>query len=261
SHQAHSLLVMGRLKDGVSLQQANAEMQVITQQLAEEFPQTNANWDASVEPLQNDFIPEKTIKNLWMLMGAVGFLLLIGCVNIANLLLARGTTRQREVAIRAALGATRAQLFGQFITESLVLAIIGGAFGIFIGRVIICGIAAIQPAQMLPSEADVRLSLPVLLFTLIATLFAGLLFGCAPAWQASRLDLNEVLKQGGRTGVGGGGRRVRRALVVVEFALALTLLAGGGLAFRSFWDLMRLDLGVPTDTVLSFFFPVALDRF
>jgi predicted permease len=261
NHQAHSLLVMGRLKDGVSLQQANAEMQAITQQLGEEFPQTNANWDASVEPLQNDFIPDKTIKNLWMLMGAVGFLLLIGCVNIANLLLARGSTRQREVAIRAALGATRAQLFGQFLTESLVLATIGGAFGIFIGRLIIDGIAAIMPAQMLPSEADVRISIPVLLFTLLATMFAGFLFGCAPAWRASRLDLNEVLKQGGRTGVGVGGRRVRNALVVVEFALALTLLAGGGLALRSFWNLMSLDLGVRTDHVLTFFLPVPLNRF
>ena len=186
-------------------------MQAITRQLAEEFPQTNANWAASVEPLQNNFIPEKTIKNLWLLLGAVGFLLLIGCVNIANLLLARGTTRQREVAIRAALGATRAQLFGQFLTESLVLAIIGGALGIYLGGLIIDGILAIIPFQMLPSEADVRISIPVLLFTLFATMFAGLLFGCAPAWQASRLDLNEVLKQGGRTGVGAGTRCAARA--------------------------------------------------
>jgi putative ABC transport system permease protein len=260
NHQAHSILVMGRLKEGVSLQQANAEMQSITQQLAEEFPQSNANWTASVEPLQNNFIPEKTIKNLWMLLGAVGFLLLIGCVNIANLLLARGTTRRREVAIRAALGATRAQLFGQFLTESLVLAIIGGAFGIYLGGLIIDGIAAIMPSQMLPSEADVRISIPVLLFTLFATMFAGLLFGCAPAWQSSRLDLNEALKQGGRTGIG-GGRGVRRALVVVEFALALTLLAGGGLALRSFWNLTTLDLGIRTDHVLTFYLPVPQARF
>jgi predicted permease len=261
NHQSHWILVMGRLKEGVSLQQANAEMQAITQQLAEEFPQSNANWDASIEPLQNNFIPEKTIKNLWLLLGAVGFLLLISCVNIANLLLARGTTRQREVAIRAALGATRAQLFGQFLTESLVLAVIGGAFGIYLGGLIIDGILAILPFQMLPSEADVRISIPVLLFTLFATMFAGLLFGCAPAWQASRLDLNEVLKQGGRTGGGVGGRGVRRALVVVEFALALTLLAGGGLALRSFWNLSRLDLGVRTDHVLTFYLPVPQGRF
>lgn len=259
NHQGHSLLVMGRLKDGVSLPQANAEMQAITQQLAQELPQTNANWQASVEPLQNNFIPEKTVKNLWLLLGAVGFLLLIGCVNIANLLLARGTSRRREVAIRAALGATRAQLFAQFLTESLVLALVGGAFGIYSARLIIDGILAILPFQMLPSEADVRISIPVLLFTLFATVLAGLLFGCAPAWQASRLDLNEALKQGGRGG--GGGGRLRRALVVVEFAMALTLLAGGGLALLSFWNLTRLDLGVRTDHVLTFSLPVPQGRF
>ena len=259
NHQARWLLIMGRLKDGVSIQQANAEMQGITRQLAEEFPQTNADLNASVEPLQNNFIPEKTIKNLWLLQGAVGFLLLIGCVNIANLLLARGTTRQREVAIRAALGATRAQVFGQFLIESLVLAITGGAFGIYLAGIIINGVAAIMPSQMLPSEADVRISIPVLVFTLFAAMFAGLLFGCAPAWQASRLDLNEVLKQGGRMGVG-GGRGMRRALVVVEFALALTLLAGGGLALRSFWNLTSLDLGISAHNVLTFTLPVSQGR-
>jgi predicted permease len=261
NRQSQRILVMGRLKEGVSLQQATAEMQAIIQQLAEESPQPNTTLGASVEPLQNNFIPEKTIKNLWLLLGAVGLLLLIACLNIANLLLSRGTTRKSEVAIRAALGATRAQLFGQFLTESLVLAIIGGAFGILLGRLIIDGILAILPFQMLPSEADIRISIPVLLFTLLASTSAGLLFGCAPAWQASRLDLNEALKQGGRTGVGVSGRGVRRALVVVEFALALTLLAGGGLALRSFWNLTMLDLGVRTDHVLTFYLPVPQGRF
>ncbi|MCA1817760.1 MAG: ABC transporter permease [Acidobacteria bacterium] len=259
THDSRGLLVMGRLKDGVTPRQADAEMQSVTRQLAEEFPQTNVNWAAGVEPLQNDFIPDATIKNLWLLLGAVGFLLLIGCVNVANLLLARGTTRRREVAIRAALGATRGQLFAQFITESLVLALAGGALGVLLGWMIVQGILAILPFQMLPSEADVRLSVPVLIFTLAATIVAGLLFGCAPAWQASRLDLNEVLKQGGRAG--GGGGRLRRALVVAEFALALTLLAGGGLALRSFWNLTRLDLGVRTDHVLTFYLPVPQSRF
>src|SRR5581483_3546018 len=168
---------------------------------------------------------------------------------------------QREVAIRAALGATRARLFGQFLTESLMLAVIGGALGVYLGGLIIDGIVAIMPSQMLPSEADVRISIPVLLFTLLASVFAGLLSGCAPAWQASRLDLNEVIKQGGRTGAGVAGRGVRRILVAVEFALALTVLAGGGLALRSFWNLTRLDLGVRTDQVLTFYLPVPQGRF
>jgi putative ABC transport system permease protein len=141
------------------------------------------------------------------------------------------------------------------------LAIIGGAFGILLGNLIINGIMAILPYQMLPSEADVRISVPVLLFVLFATMITGLLFGCAPAWQASRLDLNEALKQGSRAGTSVGGRSVRRALVVVEFALALTLLAGGGLALLSFWNLTRLDLGIRTDHLLTFYLPVPQSRF
>ena len=261
SHDAHRLLVIGRLKDGVTQAQAHAEMQEIAQRLASEHPGSNATISASVEPLQNNFIPDTTIKNLWLLLGAVGLLLLIACVNVANLLLARGTTRQREVAIRAALGASRAQLFRQFLTESFLLAIAGGVLGVYLGWLLIDAIIYIVPINMLPSEADIRISVPVLLFTLAATMLAGLLFGSAPAWQSSRLDLNEVLKQGGRTGSGGERRNVRRILVIVEFALALTLLAGGGLALRSFWNLTRVDLGVRTDHVLTFFLPTPRSRF
>src|SRR5215813_6931585 len=261
NHDSHWLLVMGRLKDQVSQAQAHSEMQEIARQLAQEHSNSNANLSASVEPLQNNFIPETTIKNLWMLLGSVGFLLLIACVNIANLLLARGTTRQREVAIRAALGAARAQLFRQFLTESLLLAALGGVLGVYLAWFLIDAIMAFVPMDMLPSEADVRISVPVLLFTIGATMLAGLLFGCAPAWQASRLDLNEVMKQGGRTGAGVGRSGVRRALVIVEFALALTLLAGGGLALHSFWNLTRVDLGVRTERVLTFFLPVPQTRF
>ena len=261
NHDAHWLLVMGRLKDGVTQARAQAEMQEIARQLAGEHPRSNANSSASVEPLRNNFLPDNTIKNLWMLLGAVGFLLLIACVNVANLLLARGTTRHREVAIRTALGASRAQLFQQFLAESLLLAVVGGALGVYLAWLLIDALMAFVPINMLPSEADARISVPVLLFTIAATILAGLLFGCAPAWQATRLDLNEVMKQGGRTGAGAGRRGVRRALVVVEFALALTLLAGGGLALHSFWNLTRVDLGVRTERVLTFFLPAPSSRF
>jgi putative ABC transport system permease protein len=261
NHDARWLYVMGRVKDGVTQAQAHGEMQEIARQLAGEHPRSNANLSASVEPLQNNFIPDITIRNLWLLLGAVGLLLLIACVNVANLLLARGTTRQREVAIRAALGASRAKLFKQFFTESLILAVAGGVLGVYFGWFLIDAIMFIVPPNMLPSEADVRISIPVLLFTTMATMLAGLLFGTAPAWQASRLDLNEVLKQGGRSGSGGGRRNVRRTLVVVEFALAMTLLAGGGLALRSFWNLTRVDLGIQADHVLTFFLPVPQSRF
>src|SRR5262245_38732950 len=212
NHETRWLLMMGRLKDGFTQAQAHAEMEEIARQLASEHPRSNINLSASVEPLQNNFIPDTTIKNLWLLLGAVGFLLLIACINVANMLLARGTTRQREVAIRAALGASRSKLFRQFLTESFLLAAAGGVLGVYLGWLLVDLIVSIVPINLLPSEADVRISVPVLLFTLAATTLAGLLFGSAPAWQASRLDLNEVLKQGGRSGSGGGRRNLRRIL-------------------------------------------------
>ena len=258
THDSNAGLVMARLKDGVSIAQAQAEMDTIAAQLASEFPQTNANRGVSVQPLHLNFVTESTRRNLWLLLGAVGFLLLIGCVNVANLLLARGTSRRREVALRAALGATRTRLFAQLLTESLVLAALGGALGILLAFGIIDAITAVMPpvGTMLPSEADVRISVPVLLFTIATTTLAGLLFGAAPAWQATRLDLNEVLKLGGRTGSGSVRRKALRLLVVAEFSLALTLLATGGLALRGFWNLTRIDLGINPENVLTFRLPV-----
>lgn len=259
---AQSMLVMARLKDGVSLERAQSEMEGIARQLQSENPKSNANLGVSVESLHLDFVTDKTRRNLWLLLGAVGFLLLIACVNVANLLFARGTSRQREVALRAALGASRTRLFGQFLTESLVLAFIGGTLGLLFARIIINAIEAVMPpvGTMLPSEAHIRLSLPVLVFTMAVTAIAGLLFGSAPAWQATRLDLNEVLKLGNRTGSGGGRRNVRRALVVAEFSLALTLLASSGLALKGFWNLTRVDLGIRAEGVLSFQLPVPEKR-
>lgn len=262
NREPRSMLVMARLKDGVSIAQAQSEMNSIAGQLQNEFPKSNANRGVSVESLHLDFLTASTRRNLWLLLGAVGFLLLIACVNIANLLLARGASRQREVAVRAALGASRGRLFSQFLTESLVLAVPGGALGLLLASIIIDVIAAVMPpvGTMLPSEAYIRISLPVLLFTIAVTTVAGLLFGSAPAWQAARLDLNEVLKSGGRTGGGGTRRNAGRALVIAEFALALTLLASGGLALKSFWNLTRVDLGIRTENVLSFRLPVPATR-
>ena len=257
NHQSHRLRVMGRLKDGVSMARAQAEMNAIGAQIAQEHPETNTNSTISVEPLHNNFLAPDTVQNLWLLMSAVGFLLLIACVNIANMLLARGTARQREIALRAALGASRTRIFSQLLTESVVLAAAGGILGIFLAVFMLKSIISILP-PILPSEADFRISIPVLIFTTAASMFSGLLFGCVPAFEAAKLDLNETLKQGGRSGPGRHG--IRRALIVTEFALALTLLAGGGLALRSFWNLTSLDLGIVPDNVLTFNLPVAEGR-
>jgi putative ABC transport system permease protein len=261
NHDYHWLLTMGRLKNGVTLQQAQADMDAVTAHIAAAYPKSNKGWGASVEPLQNDFLPRERIRNLWLLLGAVGFVLLITCLNVANLLLAKGTARQREIAIRSSVGATRRQVFGQFLTESLVLALIGGGLGIALGVALLRAILSIVPDGILPSEANFQLDLHVLAIALAATTLAGLLFGCAPAWYAARVDPGESLKDGGRSGTSAGSHKLRRGLIVGEFALALSLLAGAGLAIHSFWNLTRVDLGVQTDHVLTFRLEQPLARF
>jgi len=256
NHDFHWLSVMGRLKDGVTLKQANADMATVAQAVAKDNPKSNSGWSAQVEQLQNDFLGDDVKKTLWLMLGAVGFILLIACVNIANLLLAKGTTRQREIAIRSAIGASRRDVFGQFVTESLLLAAIGGAIGVALGYAMLRGFIALMPPYTLPSEANLQLDSHVLLVTLAATTIAGLLFGCAPAWYASRVDPAESLKEGGRAGASRLRNLLRKLLVVGEFALALTLLAGAGLAIHSFWNLNHIDLGINTDHVLVFGLPM-----
>ena len=261
NHEFHFILVMGRLKPGVTLEQASANMDSVTRHIAEVYPKSNKGWGATVEPLKNNFISKDLIKNIWLLMGAVGFILLIACVNVANLLLARGTVRQKEIAVRASLGATQGQLFAQFLTESLALSLIGGVLGVSLAWGLLKVIVSLIPPFTLPSEADIRVNLPVLFFSLAATLLAGVLFGCAPAWQTARLNLSDVLKESGRSAVSAGRHGLRRILVVIEFALALTLLAGAGLVIHSFWKLSRVDLGFRQDHILTFFLPVTNERF
>ena len=255
NHDFHWLLVMGRLKHGVSIKQAQADMDSVTANVARAYPREDTGWGARVDPLQNDFLDSSVKTTLWLLLGAVGCVLLIACVNVANLLLARGISRQREIAIRTSVGATRGTIFAQFVTESLVLALMGGLLGVAVGFAMLRGLVAMMPDGTLPSEADLSLNLPVLLVCLGATTLAGLLFGCAPAWYASRLDPAETLKEGGRSGASKVRHRLRQALVVGEFTLALAVLAGAGLALHSFWNLAHVDVGVQTDHVLTFWLP------
>jgi len=256
NHDFHWLLVMGRLKPGVTIKEAQANMDGVTSHIAQANPRSDTGWGAFVEPLKNDFLGDNVKLTLWLLLGAVGFVLLIACVNVANMLLARGTTRQKEIAIRTSLGASRRTVFTQFVTESLLLAGIGGVIGVGLGYAMLRALIVVMPQDTLPSEAELTLNLPVLLVALAATTIAGLLFGCAPAWYASRVDPAESLKEGGRSGASRIRASLRKLLVVGEFALALALLAGAGLALHSFWNLAHVDLGVKTDHILTFGLPM-----
>ena len=256
NHDFHWLLIMGRLKPGVTIKQAQANMESVTANIAKAFPKSNKGWGVYVEPLKNNFLPKERIQTLWMLLGAVGFVLLIACVNVANLALAKGMTRQKEVAVRTSLGASRKDIFVQFLTENLLLAVIGGLLGVGVGAVWLQWLIAKMPRGTLPSEADLSLNIPILVFTFGVSAVAGILFGCAPAWFAMRIDPADALKEGGRSGVSAGRHRLRKVLVVGEFALALALLTGAGLAIHSFWNLTRVDLGVNTEHVQTFFLPV-----
>jgi putative ABC transport system permease protein len=260
NHDFHWLLAMARMKPGITIQQAQANMESVAANIAKDNPRSNKGWGAIVEPLHNDFLPKERIQTLWMLLGAVGFVLLIACVNVANLVLAKGTTRQKEVAVRTALGATRRTVFAQFLTENLLLAIVGGIVGIGVGYLALRGLQVMMPRDTLPSEAELTLNLPILLFSLAAATLSGLLFGCAPAYYATRVDPAEALKEGGRSGTGAGRQRIRRLLVIGEFALALALLTGAGLAMHSFWNLTNVNLGVNTTHIQTFSLPVPDSR-
>jgi putative ABC transport system permease protein len=252
--------VGARIKPGVSLQQAQQEMNAVSSRIAKQYPAIRAGWGASVEPLKNNFQSPTTIRNIWLLFAAVGMVLLIACANVANLLLVRGVGRQRELAVRASLGATGGRLIWQMLIESLMLAAIGGIAGMVLSVALLKTILVILPARTLSPEADVRLSWPVLLFSVAVTGLSGILFGCAPALQARVVDLRESLQKGGRSAIGAANAKLRRSLVVVEIALALALLTSAALTIHSFVNRTRVDLGVRTDHILTFTLPVPQSR-
>jgi putative ABC transport system permease protein len=250
SHGAHYISVIGRLKQGVTLDQATVEMETIAARLAEQHPDTNKGWSVKLTPML-DFTVRNIKPALIVLLGAVGFVLLISCANVANLLLARSAVRQKEIAIRTALGSSRRRIVRQLMTESVLLAIIGGGAGLLVAGWGIDGLLALAPED-LPRVREVGIDGTVLLFTLGITLATGIGFGIAPALHASKPDLNETLKDAGRgTSAGLRRQRVRNLLVVSEVALALVLLIGGGLMIRSFYTLQKVDPGFDPNNALA----------
>jgi putative ABC transport system permease protein len=246
----HFLGVIARLKPGVSVAQAGAEMKTIAERLAVQYPDQSANESAEVVPL-HEHVVAGIRPALLTLMAAVGVVILIACANVANLLLVRATVRGKEIAIRTALGAGRRRLVLQMLSESLVLALAGGGLGLLFAYL------AIQPIQKLsagsiPRAGDISIDAKVLAFAFGVSIVTGILFGLVPAWQASRSTIGTVLKEGGRSSTTASGRWIRNGLLVAEVAMSIVLLVGAALLLRSFARLTNVDPGFRAENVLAF---------
>jgi putative ABC transport system permease protein len=244
------LQAVGRLRPGVTLSEAEAEMNAVIARVAAAHPETEAAGHRVVITPLGEYLFGSARPALWLLLAATGLLLLIACANVANLLLARATTRRREVAVRAALGASRAQIVRQLLTESVLLALAGGLLGVLLAYWLVDLLALVAPSDI-PRVERVSINAAVLAFSVGVTLLTAAVFGLAPALAATKINLTAALGEGGRAGER-SGRRLRGALVVAEVAVTVVLLAGAGLALRSFVNLRRVETGFDTERVLSF---------
>ena len=252
SRGSHAYLGIGRLKPGVSIQGAQAEFDTIASQLEKQYPETNTGRGVVIYPILEDTVRMYSTA-LWVMMAAVGFVLLIGCANVANLMLARASARQREIALRAALGASRFRIIRQLLTESVLLGVLGGGLGILIAYWGVDAIRTASPgeaARFAPGWNHLGINLPVLAFTMLLSVLSGVVFGLAPAWQLSKPDLNSALKEGSRQ-ASSGSHRLRGLLVVSEVALSLMLLVSAGLLIRSFLQLVKTDPGFNSESLLT----------
>ena len=248
----HQCQTIARLRGGVTLEQAQSELDALALRLVQEYPKDYPNGDFRFRlvPLHQDLVkPVRTA--ILVLLGAVGFVLLIACANIANLMLARASGRQKEIAVRAALGATRLRVIRQLLSESIVLAMFGGALGLLLGRWGVDALLYLRP-QNLPRQDDIALDGVVTAFTVAIALISGILSGLAPALHSAKTDFNAALKESGRSHTSGAGSSIRTGLIVAQVALSLILLIGAGLMIRSFANMRSVDLGFDPAEVLTF---------
>jgi putative ABC transport system permease protein len=258
----HWIMSFARLKPGVTLEKAQAAMDAIGARIAEAYPDSNKGWGVTVDRFEDNIVGRQLRRSLLVLLAAVGAILLIGCANLANLTLARGATREREIAVRASLGADTWRLIRQLLTENLLVAAGGGTLGLALGYAMIRGLIHLAPPFSLPSEADVSMDAHILLFTLAVSILTGLLFGLVPAIHAARVDPASSMKEGGRSATSGASRaRLRNALIVSEVALAFVLLAGAGLLLGSFFRMLRVDTGFNSANVTTARLPIARNRY
>ncbi|HET7925729.1 MAG TPA: ABC transporter permease [Rhodanobacteraceae bacterium] len=257
----HWFGVFAKLKAGVTLEQASAEMEVIGARISTEHPASNQGWNVGVERVADVIGGPQLRQAVWVMFAATAFVVLIGCANLASLALVRGVSREREIAVRAALGASRWRLARQFLTENVMIAICGGIAGIGVGFATMKWIESLIPPFAFPAELGPRMDGRVMLFAFAVAVATGVLFGLAPAVQATRPNLTSAMKEGGHGSTSGHGGRVRATLVVGEIALAFVLLVGAGLMMRSVFALLAVDPGFNSSNVLTAGLPIATRQY